>query len=338
MTAPLITVLITTYNYGQFLEQAIDSVLAQDFPLDKVQILVVDDGSTDDTSERAKKYGSRIQYFYKPNGGQASALNFGIARARGEIIALLDADDYFLPTKLTRIAEAFQRNPDVGMVYHPWRQWNTPIDEHRDSGHFLFSGNAFTAPEQFISYIPHPTSCVSFRRSFLDRLLPIPEQIRMLADGYLVELMPILSPILAIPESLSVYRIHGDNSYGPEDQQMPLEVRTSRLRTRDIQFRAMRKWLADNRFTRKKAPVRSLLDRWTLYQERDEFLLNPPGRFRFFRHLLTYISCYGPTMTRRLRITNYINAFGSLVVGYKRFHLLDKWRTRLTDKLAMGPK
>jgi len=331
MTAPLITVLITTYNYGQFLEQAIDSILSQDFPLDKIQIVVVDDGSTDDTPERVKKYGSRIEYFYKPNGGQASALNFGIAHAHGEIIALLDADDFFLRSKLSRIVEAFQRNPDVGMVYHPWRQWKTRIDEHQDSGHFLFSGNAFTAPEQFISYIPHPTSCVSFRLSFLDRLLPIPEQIRMLADGYLVELIPILSPILTIPESLSVYRIHGDNSYGPEDQQMPLEVRTSRLRARDIQFEAMRKWLADNGFTRKKAPVRSLLDRWTLYQERDEFVLNPPGRLRFFRHLLTYNSCYGPTMTRRLRITNHINAFGALVVGYKHFHLLDKWRLDATS-------
>src|SRR6266436_367397 len=81
----LITVLITTHNYGHFIEHAIDSVLSQDFPLEQVQILVVDDGSIDDTRDRVKKYGSRVEYFYKPNGGQASALNFGFAHARGEI-------------------------------------------------------------------------------------------------------------------------------------------------------------------------------------------------------------------------------------------------------------
>src|SRR5215831_667914 len=105
MSLPLISVLITTHNYGRFIEEAIESVLSQDFPSDQVEILVVDDGSTDDTPERVKKYGLRIRYLYKPNGGQASALNFGIARACGEFIALLDADDLFLPGKLRRIIQ-----------------------------------------------------------------------------------------------------------------------------------------------------------------------------------------------------------------------------------------
>ncbi|MGC1491253.1 MAG: glycosyltransferase family A protein, partial [Candidatus Acidiferrum sp.] len=85
MSALLITVLITAHNYGQFIEESIDSVLAQEFPPDQLEILVVDDGSTDDTAERAKKYGSSITYLYKENGGQASALNYGLERACGEI-------------------------------------------------------------------------------------------------------------------------------------------------------------------------------------------------------------------------------------------------------------
>src|ERR1700756_5676379 len=116
MTAPLITVLIDKYNYGRFIEEAIESVLSQDFPAEQMEILVVDDGSTDDTAERVRKYGQRVQYFYKPNGGQASAFNFGFAQARGEIIALLDADDYWLAGKLQRVAEEFQKNPGLGMV------------------------------------------------------------------------------------------------------------------------------------------------------------------------------------------------------------------------------
>ena len=118
---PMVSVVITTYNYGAFIEQAIDSVLAQDFPLDRMEIIVVDDGSTDDTSERVERYGDRIKYFYKPNGGQASALNYGFAVARGDIIALLDADDLFMPGKLSRVVNAFEQNPDLGMVYHPKR-------------------------------------------------------------------------------------------------------------------------------------------------------------------------------------------------------------------------
>src|SRR6266852_114001 len=100
MSAITITVLIDTYNYGHFIEEAIESVLSQDFPSEKMEILVVDDGSTDDTAERVRKYGERVKYLYKDNGGQASAFNYGSARARGEYVALLDADDYWLPGKL----------------------------------------------------------------------------------------------------------------------------------------------------------------------------------------------------------------------------------------------
>src|SRR6476646_7317531 len=104
MSVPLISVVITTYNYGRFIEQAIGSVLSQEFPAEQVEIVVVDDGSTDDTAERVKKYGSRVRYLQQENRGQAAALNFGFAKARAEIISLLDADDYFLPGKLARVA------------------------------------------------------------------------------------------------------------------------------------------------------------------------------------------------------------------------------------------
>jgi glycosyltransferase involved in cell wall biosynthesis len=87
MTAPQITVLITTHNYGHFIEQAIESVLSQDFPLNQVETLIIDDGSTDDTQECIKKYEPRIRYVYKPNGGQASALNLGLAEAPANILA-----------------------------------------------------------------------------------------------------------------------------------------------------------------------------------------------------------------------------------------------------------
>src|SRR5258708_19368135 len=107
MNRPLVSVLITAYNYGSFIEESINSVLSQDFPPDQMEVVVVDDGSTDDTAERVKKYDSRVRYFHQPNGGQASALNLGFAEARGEIISFLHGAHFFFPANLPHAAEPF---------------------------------------------------------------------------------------------------------------------------------------------------------------------------------------------------------------------------------------
>ncbi len=253
MPTPTVTVLITTYNYGHFIEETIDSVLGQEFPQDQVQIVVVDDGSTDDTAERLKKYGSRIEYFRKANGGRASALNLGIAKARGKILALLDADDLFLARKLA-LWEEFERNPEL----------------------------AREEPEKFVRYVPQPTSCITFRRSALEHLLPIPEEITMLADCYLVALIPFQAPVLAVEEYLTVYRIHGRNQYTTGEPQVSTETSRERLRIWQVVIAAMRKWLDDHRYSRKQAAVRSLLDRWKLLLQREEFAIRTPGRLQFF--------------------------------------------------------
>ncbi len=338
MTKPLVSVLITTYNYGRFIEESIDSVLSQDFSPDKLEVLVVDDGSTDDTAERVKKFGSKVRYFYQPNSGQASALNLGFANSRGEIIALLDADDYWLQGKLRRVTAEFEKHPEVGMVYHPFLEVDTATNQTRFSRTFLpISGSFFENPKEFFWYHP-PGTAVSVRREILERLFPVPENIRMLADGYFNALIPFLSPVLAIPECLGAYRFHGKNSYFVEETQMPPETRKRRLEERQVLLDAKRKWLADNGFTREQPAVRSFLGRWTLYQESDEFLLKPPGRLQFFRHLIAYNRCYGPQMSSRLRFTNYINAFAALITGYKHYPLLDKWRVQLGVKRGTQDK
>jgi glycosyltransferase involved in cell wall biosynthesis len=140
MQSPLITVLIDTHNYGHFIEQAIESVIAQDFPAAQLEILVIDDGSTDDTGERAKKYGSRIKYLTKTNAGNGSAFNLGFERASGEIVALLDAADYFLSQKLRRVVEQFKALPEAGVGagirsnHRGARNMATLLDEKRRSG------------------------------------------------------------------------------------------------------------------------------------------------------------------------------------------------------------
>lgn len=323
MTAPLITVLITTYNYGRFIEEAIDSVLAQDFPQNKVQILVVDDGSTDDTAERIRKYGPRLEYLYKPNSGQASALNIGFEKAMGEIIALLDADDFFLPGKLARVAEAFHKAPDLGMVYHCLLEWDTRTNQCRALTPHLFSGHLRNAPHNVLSYFVQPASCVSFRRRLLAPLLPIPETIRMLADAYLVILVPLISPILALSQSLTLYRVHGSNSYYLHEQSTSSQMRNARFVR--VLIDAMRGWLTANGYSSKERHVRFFLNRWRLADEAAQFRIDPPSRLRFFGFLIRHNHAFRPIQTWRFTIFNYLSAPSAIIFGYGSAQA--KWNT-----------
>ncbi|HZU38639.1 MAG TPA: glycosyltransferase [Gemmataceae bacterium] len=114
MAEPLVSVVIPTYNYARFVTEAVESALAQTYP--NIEIIVVDDGSTDDTRERLDRYRGRLRYIYQPNQGLSSARNTGIAHAKGEWVALLDSDDIWHPQKLEiqmrRAAEA----PEVGLI------------------------------------------------------------------------------------------------------------------------------------------------------------------------------------------------------------------------------
>src|SRR6202162_5793139 len=108
MSKPLVSVLIDTYNHERFIEHAIASVFEQDMPMADVEIVVVDDGSTDGTPEIVRRYEPRIRLLRKTNGGEASAFNAGISECRGEIIAFLDGDDWWAPGKLRRVLEELE--------------------------------------------------------------------------------------------------------------------------------------------------------------------------------------------------------------------------------------
>jgi glycosyltransferase involved in cell wall biosynthesis len=109
-----VTVIIPTYNCGNLVTEAIDSVLAQSTV--PSQIIVVDDGSIDGTSERLVRYGDRIQYICQPNQGVSSARNRGIAEAGNQIIAFLDADDIWHPRKIEVQLDALSRYPELGLL------------------------------------------------------------------------------------------------------------------------------------------------------------------------------------------------------------------------------
>lgn len=111
----LVSVIIPSYNRGYIIAETIESVLAQTYG--KIEIIVVDDGSTDDTRSVVESYGDKVHYIYQTNAGCPAARNVGLAAARGEFIALLDSDDRWYPWKLELQIAFLDRHPQVGMVW-----------------------------------------------------------------------------------------------------------------------------------------------------------------------------------------------------------------------------
>jgi glycosyltransferase involved in cell wall biosynthesis len=321
--SPFFTVLIDTYNYGQYIEDAIESVLAQDFPQEECEIIVVDDGSTDDTEQRLKKFSENILYFRKPNGGQASAFNFGFERARGEVIALLDADDLWLPGKLKRVHQAFQQDSKFGIVYHRVRMWDGSRDLGEDSYFAEVSGWIPGSRRTLLSYPMTGSSSLAFRRGALEKLLPIPEGLKTQADAYLTGLIIFVSPVLAIPEFLGKYRLHGGNLYQAQANSAPASQIENRIETRKILLQGIEGWLAKAGSAVDRADARLYLRQWSKAQERDSYLLKAPGRLEYFRHLAEFSRIYSPIMSRKHVLFSHARALAALVLGYHRLHLFD---------------
>lgn len=117
---PEVSVIIPAYNCEEYIVQAVESVLQQEDCLK--EIVIIDDGSTDGTEAVLRPYDDRIRYVKQENKGVAAARNHGIAIAKADFIAFLDADDYFLPSKLYLQAEMLTKRPDIGIIHSGWQR------------------------------------------------------------------------------------------------------------------------------------------------------------------------------------------------------------------------
>ncbi len=199
------------------------------------------------------------------------------------------------------------------------------------------SGEIRDSPGQILAFVSQPTSAISFRRELLRPLLPIPERIRMLADCYLVSLLPFLHPIRGVPELLASYRIHGKNSYTNAGVKESREDRIKKLEMWEVLIDAMRDWLSENGYARSLSAVRAFLGRWSVFME--GLRVDPPGRGAFFWSVVRYNRTYAPLQTWKLTAFNYLFAPLALIFGHGGQDRFYRWRgTAMTGaRGAMGP-
>jgi glycosyltransferase involved in cell wall biosynthesis len=217
MSKPSVSVLIDTYNHEQFIEHAITSVLEQDMSMADVEIVVVDDGSTDRTPEIIRKFEPRVRLIRKTNGGQASAFNLALPQMHGDIVAMLDGDDRWVKQKLRRALETLAENPDVGIVGHGHFE---AYSDGRPNG-MVLPGRVYRADlstPQNAELFRHlagflGTSKMTIRRSVLNKILPIPEELIIEADEFIFTLAPALAPAIILNEPLFYYGFHAGNLF-----------------------------------------------------------------------------------------------------------------------------
>ena len=119
---PLVSIIIPAYNCSQYIKETIQSILSQEGAHD-IEVIVINDGSTDDTGEIARGFGEPVRVIDQTNAGVCAARNRGIKEARGEFMALVDHDDYWLPNKLANQLVAFECNPHVDVVFSDFIRW-----------------------------------------------------------------------------------------------------------------------------------------------------------------------------------------------------------------------
>jgi glycosyltransferase involved in cell wall biosynthesis len=251
MNPPLASIIITNYNYECFLVEAIESALNQNYQ--HIEVIVVDDGSTDGSQQLIASYGERIIPLFKENGGQGSAFNAGFEISQGEIICFLDADDVLLTGAIASAVELL-RDPQVAQVHWPLcavDAFGHPLGKLIPDQP-LPEGDLRDAhlQEGIEGYVFSPTSGNAWSRRYLEQVLPLPAvHYRFNADAYLAFLAPFFGTTKRMVQHQALYRIHGNNgtsqctySWQLSQYQGQLAVLSERLHQQGIPKDVFAQW------------------------------------------------------------------------------------------------
>ena len=207
MNTPLVSVVIPTYNYGRFVCTAVDSALSQTFQ--PLEVIVVDDGSTDDTRERLSQYGDHIRYIYQVNKHLSAARTTGIRAARGEFIALLDSDDLWAPEKLARQVALLLQYPELGAV--GTEKFCIDINGNRLPDMDATDGGVEFVElslRDFLEFSPLCPSATMMRRRCFDEVGCFDETLRSVEDMEMWLRVRARYPVFKLTAKLTGFRVH----------------------------------------------------------------------------------------------------------------------------------
>jgi glycosyltransferase involved in cell wall biosynthesis len=296
---PLVSALLNTYNYARYLPMAINSVVNQTYG--NIEIIVVDDGSTDETPQVLQKYADRVRIIRVKNGGQANAFNIGIPACRGELVMLLDADDQWLPTKVERMVAFAARHPKAGMLYHRFvnidahgfvHDWPQPLSLLNGDcrAHYLRTAG---------SYWGTVTSTMVLRPQIASRILPIPTYgVREGADSVLADCCVLLGEVAGSTEMLAHRRLHGTNFYAAGRELM---LRSAQVRAQDVRRVEWRMEIIRQIMERLGVPFEVDIER-NEWRTINQYLLGNRSFFRMAYNCLTGGTPGEPFMTRYKRV------------------------------------
>jgi GT2 family glycosyltransferase len=242
--SPTVTALIPAFEAQAFVEEAVCSALAQDYPADLLDVVVVDDGSTDATAAIVQRlvdeHPGRVRLIRQENRGLVGAVNRAAEAAEGELLALLDADDLWPPDKIRRQVELLARRPDVGLVYTDMRVIDADGNVLDDS---WLAGNRPPQDREVARFLEQNSvtaSSVVVRAALRDALFPIPDELPW-ADWWLGVRAAQVSRVAYLAEPKTLYRFHGANmSLGSQG---------------DVRLRELRKALSLQRYFLRRLPT-----------------------------------------------------------------------------------
>jgi hypothetical protein len=208
------SIVIINYNYGRFLRQAIESALAQTY--NDTEVIVIDDGSTDNSSEVIRSFGNLIIPVFKNNAGQSSCYSRGLTVCSGDLVLFLDADDYLHPHCLTEAVGSWKEGCVKAHFYlDVVDEDGTPLQAVVPSGRLTRGTDPLKMMRLFGAYCSPPASGNIYSRDFLAKILPMENEGQLRrggADSVTIFAAPYFGTIAAVPRILGFYRRHADAS------------------------------------------------------------------------------------------------------------------------------